>query len=102
MINNGGQNYLPGAEASGALGTDTSGLSATLYIHPARPPPKRLQLFYHIVLSQSSTPSLQSLQLQLSFPWLEKALKGFHNLGKESWSWMESRVGVEDGERIIW
>ena len=68
MINVGGWNSLPVSEDIGALVTNTSGLCATLYIHPARPPPKRLRLFYHIIISPSSTPTLQSLQLQLSFP----------------------------------
>ena len=41
-------------------------------------------------------------EMRVPIPWLEKALKGFHNLGKESWSWRDCRVGLEDGERIIW
>ena len=38
----GGWRYLTGADARGALGTVPSGLRVAVYIHPARPLPKRL------------------------------------------------------------
>ena len=35
---------LPGTQARGSLGTVSSGLLATLYLHPSRPPQKHLWL----------------------------------------------------------
>ena len=77
MLNVGGWNSLPGAEARGALGTVPSGLHATLYLHPAQPPPKRLQFFYHIILSPSSATPLLSLRLLCFSPRLLPPLRGY-------------------------
>ena len=63
MLNGRRCNYLPGAETRGALGITPSGLRATLYLHTARPPLKRLRLFYRTILSPSSASPLLSLSL---------------------------------------
>ena len=64
MLNVGGWCSSPISEARGALGTIPIGLRANLYLHPVRPPPKRLQLFYHIIPSLSSAPTLIYLYLR--------------------------------------
>ena len=58
-----GEGSLPGAEARGALGTIPSELCTSLYLHPAKSPPKLLRLLYHIIFSLSYSPTLFSLSL---------------------------------------
>ena len=65
MLDVGGWNSLPGAEVRGKLYTVPSGLSATLHLHCTRSLSKRLQFFYHIIISLSSDLTLISLSLQL-------------------------------------
>ena len=59
---------LPISEARGALYTVPGWLDNTLYLHPTRPPPKRLQFFYHIIIFSSSAPTLLSLSLRIRPP----------------------------------
>ena len=67
MLNIGGWSSLPREEANGTLGTVPNGLRAALYLPLARPLSKRLWLFYHIISSPSSFPTLLSFSLFLRF-----------------------------------
>ena len=101
MITVKGWDSLTGEEDRCALRTIPSGLRATLYFHPARPPTKRLQFFYNIILSPSSAPTLLLLSIRLQlFPPISSPLSattfpGLIPMIYIGWSYLIiSRIGV--------